>query len=646
MSQSRTNAIQAERQARIDKANLLREKGYEPYSAEVTRQMTLQHVRDNFDALKEKGTKVTLSGRIHSLRLSGKIGFTTMVDYSTGLQNGFQFLFKKDDMTGDLGFDDFKTLADRGDFIEATGVLELSQRGEPSLFVHEFKILTKSLRSFPEKLDDIEQKYRKRYIDMNLDPEVREMFVKKSKFWKATRDYMIENNFLEVYAPTMEHTTGGAEAAPFSTYHNALDEDYYLRISSELFLKRYIVGGYEKVFDLDKNFRNEGIDDEHLQEYYQMEFYWAYAEFDDLVNYTEGLIKHVIQETFGTLELTKDGEKVSWDGEWPRMDYYEFVEKFANIKLQEYDTVEKLRGLADKLGLKYEESDGYGRLVDLIYKKTARPKCVSPVWLINVPVELSPLAKRNPQDPSKTLRAQLIAYGSELTNGYAELNDPVDQLNRFEEQQSLREAGDDEAMMPDYDFVEALEYGMPPTVGFAYSERLFSVLYEKPIRETTAFPMVKKFKSEEDQRREEKERKKLKVAHAVLFVSEEDSTWVRMNTVAHLSASFAARGENLFHVNISQTADEVKMPMNIRHAIMIKSTSDMAKLRELYLGSLEDSQADAVIFTRDMLASTNDNKVHAAHQEKEFAKTDIMGVLLFGEKNHIEELTKEFELYG
>lgn len=492
MSQSRTNAIQAERQARIEKANLLREKGYEPYSAEATRQMTLQQVKDNFESLKEKAEPITLSGRIHSLRLSGKIGFTTMVDYSTGIESGFQFLFKKDDMTGDLGFDDFKALADRGDFIEATGVLDLSQRGEPSLFVHEFKILTKSLRSFPEKLDDIEQKYRKRYIDMNLDPEVREMFVKKSKFWKATRDYMIQNGFLEVYAPTMEHTTGGAEAAPFSTYHNALDEDYYLRISSELFLKRYIVGGYEKVFDLDKNFRNEGIDDEHLQEYYQMEFYWAYADFDDLINYTENLLKYVIKETFGTLELSKSGEKVSWDGQWSRMDYYEFVEKFAGIKLQEYDTVEKLRELADELGLKYKESDGYGRLVDLIYKKTARPKCISPVWLINVPVELSPLAKRNPKDPSKTLRAQLIAYGSELTNGYAELNDSVDQLNRFEEQQRLREAGDDEAMMPDYDFVEALEYGMPPTVGFAYSERLFSVLYEKPIRETTAFPMVKK----------------------------------------------------------------------------------------------------------------------------------------------------------
>lgn len=303
---------------------------------------------------------------------------------------------------------------------------------------------------------------------------------------------MKQHGFLEVQAPTMEHTTGGAEAEPFVTHHNALGEDYYLRISSELYLKRYIVGGYEKVFDIDKNFRNEGIDDEHLQEYMQLEYYWAYSDFDKLVSFSESLFKHMIQETFGTLTLSKNGQTVDWSKDWPRMPYYEFVEHYAGIKLQEYDTVEKLRGLADELGLKYDESDGYGRLVDLIYKKTARPKCIDPVWLVDVPVELSPLAKRDPENPKNTLRCQLIAYGSELCNGYAELNDPVDQLNRFEEQQNLRDAGDEEAMMPDYDFVEALEYGMPPTCGFGFSERVFSVLMEKPIRETTAFPMVKK----------------------------------------------------------------------------------------------------------------------------------------------------------
>jgi lysyl-tRNA synthetase class 2 len=305
---------------------------------------------------------------------------------------------------------------------------------------------------------------------------------------------MLRYDFLELQAPTLEHTTGGAEATPFSTHHNALDEDFYLRISSELFLKRYIAGGFERVFDIDKNYRNEGIDDEHLQEYTQFEFYWAYLDFEKMLQFSEQLIKYVIQNTFDTLELTYKDKIIDWSGNWPRLSYYAFVEKFANISLQEYDTVEKLRALADDLGLHYNKTDGYGRLVDLIYKKTARPKCIEPVWLTDHPVALSPLAKRKHENTDQTFRAQLIAYGSELTNGFAELNDPVDQLARFEEQQDLREQGDDEAMMIDRDFVEALEYGIPPTCGFAYSERLFSVLMQKPIRETTAFPLMKREK--------------------------------------------------------------------------------------------------------------------------------------------------------
>jgi len=212
------------------------------------------------------------------------------------------------------------------------------------------------------------------------------------------------------------------------------------------------------------------------------------------LNFSEDLIKYVISKTFNTLELKYQDKIIDWSQKWPRFSYYEFIEKFAGISLQEYDTVEKLRSLADKLNLKYNKTDGYGRMLDLIYKKTARPKCIEPVWLIDHPVAISPLAKRNPNNPEYTLRSQLIAYGSELTNGFAELNDPVDQLARFEEQQSLRDQGDDEAMMIDTDFVEALEYGIPPTCGFAYSERLFSVLMQKPIRETTAFPLMKREK--------------------------------------------------------------------------------------------------------------------------------------------------------
>lgn len=489
--ETQLTALEVERKSRIHKAQAIQSKGYNPYADHVQRDMTLLELKNQFDS--KKGDIVTVAGYIKSLRLSGKIGFTTVEDES--LPEGFQFIFKSDILeSSDLPFDDFKELVDRGDYIQVTGYLDLSQRGEPSVFVQKYYILTKSLRSLPEKLDDIELKYRKRYVDMKLHPEVRKMFTQKSIFWQATREYMINHGFLEMQAPTLEHTTGGAEATPFVTHHNALDEDFYLRISSELFLKRYICAGFEKVFDIDKNYRNEGIDDEHLQEYIQFEFYWAYSEFEQMLVFSEDLIKYVIQKTFNTLHLSYKDQVIDWSIEWPRLSYYEFVEKFAGISLQEYDTLEKVRVLADNLGLNYNKTDGYARLIDLIYKKTARPKCIEPVWLVDHPVELSPLAKRNPQNPNLTLRAQLIAYGSELTNGFAELNDPVDQLMRFEEQQSLREKGDDEAMMLDHDFVEALEYGMPPTCGFAYSERLFSVLMQKPIRETTAFPLMKREK--------------------------------------------------------------------------------------------------------------------------------------------------------
>jgi len=491
MINSTLTAIEVERNHRIEKARLLQSKGNNPYTEEVKRDMNLQELSQQFDSL--KGQNITVAGYIKSIRLSGKIGFTTVEDDS--LPAGFQFIFKSDLLeNSSLTFQDFKELVDRGDYIQVTGNLDLSQRGEPSVFVSSYTVLTKSLRSLPEKLDDIELKYRKRYVDMKLHPEVREIFRMKSKFWQSTREYMLKYDFLELQAPTLEHTTGGAEAKPFSTHHNALDEDFYLRISSELFLKRYIAGGFEKVFDIDKNYRNEGIDDEHLQEYIQFEFYWAYSEFEQMLSFSEDLIKYVIQKTFGTLELKYKENIINWSQSWPRLSYYEFIEKFAGISLQEYDTVEKLKYLADSLSLKYNKSDGYGRMLDLIYKKTARPKCIDPVWLIDHPVAISPLAKRNPDNPEYTLRSQLIAYGSELTNGFAELNDPVDQLARFEEQQSLRDQGDDEAMMIDIDFVEALEYGIPPTCGFAYSERLFSVLMQKSIRETTAFPLMKREK--------------------------------------------------------------------------------------------------------------------------------------------------------
>jgi lysyl-tRNA synthetase class 2 len=451
---------------------------------------------------------------------------------------------------------------------------------------------------------------------------------------------MVKHGFTELTMPTMEETTGGAEATPFITHHQALDEDFYLRISSELHQKRMIVGGFEKIFDIDKNFRNEGIDDEHLQEFTQMEFYWAYASYEDLLDYGEKLIKYVIQETFGTLELDYNGKKVDWSRTWPRLTYYEFVEKYAGIRLTEYDTLEKLQDLATELGLTFDQTDGYGRLMDLIYKKTARPKCIDPVWLIDQPVEISPLAKRKPDNPKLTQRLQLIAYGSELCNGYSELNDPIDQLARFEEQQRLRESGDDEAMMLDRDFVTALEIGMPPTAGFGYSERLFSVLARKPIRETVPFPLMKRKVGDGGKA------KKTMVAHAIILDKPEISIWTKFNTVAHLAASLGAReGKKLMHIDHSRTTDGEKIPMPIQHAILVKKTDQPEKLLDLKRMA-EQKGLRVTCFTEEMEVNIGHEEVHHVQENKSKDQIGWLGVMIFGKKSDVEELTDDLELFS
>jgi lysyl-tRNA synthetase class 2 len=601
-----------------------------------------------------KNQKVTLAGRIKSKRTSGKIAFATVEDEQNA--EGFQFVFRQD-VVGvsdedfgkihpsmsekSLTFADLKEIIDEGDYIQAYGKLDYSQRGEPSLFVEYFRILTKSLRPLPENLEDIEQKYRQRYLDMRINPEVREMFKQKSKFWQATRNFMVENGFLEVSMPTMEETTGGAEATPFVTHHDSLDQDFYLRISSELHQKRMIVGGFEKIFDIDKNYRNEGIDDEHLQEYTQMEFYWAYADYNNLIEFCERLIKSVIQDTFGTMHLNYQDKLVDWSKTWPRIPYYEFVEKYAGIKLQDYDTVEKLQKLTDKLGLKYDKNDGYGRMVDLIYKKTARPKCIEPVWLIDHPVTISPLSKRIPENPELTQRMQLIGYGSELTNGFSELNDPIDQLERFNEQQRLRDGGDDEAMMIDLDYVKALEIGMPPTAGFAYSERLFSVLSQKPIRETTPFPLMRKIENDG-----KPPKKRTKVAHILLLNKPEFPLWQKLNAASHLAASLGAReGEKLFTHKEQLTKESETIQMNIGHAIMLKQTDNKMDILELKRKA-EKEGLTVTTFTKDMLSTTDDYKLEGIHSRQKAADIEWLGVLVFGSKKDVEALTDQFEMMG
>ncbi|MBI5530138.1 MAG: lysine--tRNA ligase [Candidatus Doudnabacteria bacterium] len=475
--------------ARKQKLEIIKQAGIDPYPSFNSRTHTNHEALDKFDELGEQS--ITLVGRIRSFRDMGKLIFCHIEDGTARIQ----VLFKSDN----VGAEEFKFLLknfDSGDFIEVTGTIFKTKTEEKTLQATSYKLLAKSLRPLPSEhygLEDEEIKLRKRYLDILMNPEVKDIFIKKNKFWSAMRSFLVQKGFLELEMPVLEAVPGGAEAEPFITHHNALDRDFYLRISLELPLKKMLVAGYEKVFEIGRIFRNEGISPEHLQDYTQMEFYWAYGDFEKLMDMVQEMYQHIIQETFGTLEITYQGTKINWGGNWPRVDYFEIFKKHTGIDLNTA-TEQELKAYADKKHIKYEEFAGKGRVTDLIFKKTIRilPEVATqPSFLINQPIELEPLAKRDPKNPKMVQRMQILACGSELGKGFGELNDPVDQRSRFDEQMKLRQAGDGEAQMLDEDYVEAMEYGMPPAAGFGISERLFAVLMDRSIRETVIFPPMK-----------------------------------------------------------------------------------------------------------------------------------------------------------
>lgn len=469
------------------KLQYLKERGINPYPAQTKRSTTIGDVIKNFGSLKRNKKNFDIVGRIRAFRDQGKIIFLELEDISGRIQ----IILNKENISE---FSTFKKTLDIGDFIHAFGSAFLTKRGEKSVLAKKVTLLTKSLRSIPSDfygLEDTEIRLRKRYLDTLLNKEARDIFMKKSLFWKSLRAFLDREGFIEVDTPVLEAIAGGAEAEPFVTHHNALDEDFYLRIALEISLKKMIVGGFEKIYEIGRVFRNEGIDAEHLQDYTQMEFYWAYANYRDLMKLLEKMYKFVIKETFGTLTLSWQGKKIHWGKKWAVVDYtkaFKEKNKFDPLKA----TKEELLKRATKLGIKPEKKAGRGRLIDIIYKKTVRPTLIEPTFLINTPTLVSPLAKRSPENPDVTERLQIVACGTELGNGFSELNDPLDQRARFEEQSALRKEGDKEAHMFDEEFLEALEYGMPPTAGFGLSERLFAILIDKPIREIIFSPPMKK----------------------------------------------------------------------------------------------------------------------------------------------------------
>ncbi len=474
------------RDERLRKLEEIRARGIDPYPAKSYRNTKISTILNHFD--EKDGQEVIVAGRIVAIRSFGKLAFVKIRDYTGEVQI---FMEKSDQITdGYFGVKELKLL-DTGDFIEAAGKVGKSSTGEISVFANQVRLLTKALRPLPghDGLKNKEERYRRRYVDMNVNPEVRERLVRRSKFWQATRDFMNSKGFIEVNTPVLELTTGGADANPFTTHMDALDTDYYLRISHELPLKRLLGGGFEKVYDIGPRFRNEGVDDEHLPEHIAFESYAAYENYEDGMTLYEEMIKYVAKETWGTLQFHVGDFDIDLDCEWPRIKYADLLQDKFGIDVFQLDR-EKALSILKENGVQIDPSVADSRLIDNLWK-LIRKTSAGPYWLIEEPLALSPLAKTSPENPLVTQRFHPIIAGTEMGNGYSELNDPLDQLNRFKEQQAMRDAGDDEAQMLDMDFVEMLEYGMPPACGWGNSERNFWLLEGVSGREAVPFPIIK-----------------------------------------------------------------------------------------------------------------------------------------------------------
>jgi lysyl-tRNA synthetase class 2 len=479
------------RDERLRKLAELKELGINPFPAKANRTNIVSEITEKFDAL--QGQQVSVVGRIKSIRKFGRIAFIVIKDESGEVQLFWreQESAQADRGNSELLLDDIRLL-DSGDFVECSGPVIKTQTGEISVEVQKLRLLSKALRPMPndqEGFTNKEERMRRRYVDMNVNRDVHDRFVRRSRFWQATRDFLNEKGFLEVNIPVLEHSTGGADAHPFVTHMDALDQDFYLRISHELPLKRLIGGGFEKVYDIGPRFRNENYSDEHLPEHIAMEWYWAFADWEQGMQLMEDMFRSVLEKTFGRLQFTIDGKEVDMSKPWERWDYAGVIRDHFGLDVFNA-TIDEVKAKLQEHGLEVEKTENIPRGIDKLWKKV-RATVAGPVWLVNTPAFISPLAKSDDTNPAVVQRFQAVIGGSELCNGYSELNDPIDQLARFKEQEDMRQAGDNEAMMLDIDFVEMLEYGMPPACGLGYSERVFWIFEGVTAREGVPFPQLR-----------------------------------------------------------------------------------------------------------------------------------------------------------
>ena len=475
-------------QVRRNKMQSFIDKGIEPFGRRYDVTHHAQELLDQFETLGEEKV-VRMAGRLMAVRGHGKASFTVVEDLSGKIQAYFRL-----DNLGEEKYAEFKLL-DIGDIVGVEGTLFKTHRGEITIKVTDFSILAKSLRPLPEKfhgLKDVETRYRQRYLDLIVNPDVRQTFIARTKIIKSIRSYLDERGFLEVETPVLSPIAGGANARPFITHHNALDIDMYLRIATELYLKRLVVGGLERVYELGRVFRNEGIDIRHNPEFTSIEIYQAYADYNDLMDVTEGIVRQAAIDACGSTKITYEDTEIDLSS-FRRVTMNDAVAEVTGKDFSKAQSVEEARAMADELGVPTEGKNSIGEIMYEVFDEKVESTLIQPTFVTQYPTEVSPLAKRNKENPAFTDRFEAFVYGRELANGFSELNDPIDQEQRFIDQQKARENGDDEAHMMDHDYITALEYGLPPTGGLGIGiDRLVMFLTDSPsIRDVLLFPTMK-----------------------------------------------------------------------------------------------------------------------------------------------------------
>ena len=485
---------------RMKKLGDLRERGVNPYvsrfrSQDRTGDLVLRHGEKTAEALATGEIQVRTAGRLMGIRTHGKVTFAHLRDGSGQIQ-----IYLKQDAVGPAQYELMRRL-DVGDFVGVEGHLFRTRTGELTIWVKSLTLLTKALRPLPEKwhgLTDVETRYRQRYVDLVANQAVPELFRRRSRIVAALRASLDARGFQEVETPMLQVIAGGAAARPFRTHHNALGMELFLRIAPELYLKRLVVGGLDRVYELNRSFRNEGVSTQHNPEFTMLEFYQAYADYHDLMDLTEDLLMTVARETLGGLELTYQGQAISLKAPWPRLTLLEALERLGGCRPADVADAAAARAAAERLGVPLNPQWGWGKVLGELFEATVEPKLIQPTFILDFPLEVSPLAKQKEDDPRFVQRFELFMGGLEVANAYTELNDPAEQRRRFEEQLRARERGDEEAHAMDEDFIRALEYGMPPTAGEGIGvDRLVMLFTDSPsIRDVIFFPQLRPERSE------------------------------------------------------------------------------------------------------------------------------------------------------